>query len=84
MIVPAAPFFGTIVECYGGTTFLYKICGDAAANLPGPAYGIVPGEYGAIPIGARVRCAVGPARGVPGFVENLVIITHWRVNPASK
>ena len=83
MITPAAPFFGTIVERFGRTDILYEIRPDIGAN-PSPIYGIVPGEHAAIPKGARVRCAVGPPRGVPGFVENLVTITHWRVNPASK
>ena len=67
-------FTGTVVQRFGQITILYEIRPDTGTNIQvqGSVYAVDPGEVGAIPNGARVRCV-----GAPFSFFRYVTITEW-------
>ena len=70
-------FTGTVVQRFGQITILYEIRPDTVTNIQGSVYAVDPGEVGAIPNGARVRCI-----GVPFSFHRYVTISEWWLDPA--
>ena len=74
MSTTTTSFTGTIVQRFGQITVLYEIRPDPGTNIQvqGSVYAFDPGEVGAIPNGARVRCI-----GAPFSFYRYVTIAEW-------